>query len=222
MFELIDQRKIRADNYIIGFIIFSYTMFALFFRFDWVISITIYPFASLFVFGIIKILSFLRKKTNQGGIRINKLLLGILSIVLSIFFLTLIISQPNVKTETIVNLIAFPIGVVGIAGLVKGIHIKLYSMKHRVINVITGAMTIIFSLLVLFISDSAQINLFITQIVSLTFMLFINIICRAALYLSEFGLSLTQIRNFKLFFYIISDYLVSVNQDGNIILDKIR
>ncbi len=49
----------------------------------------------------------------------------------------------------------------------------------------------------------------------------IYFIGRAALYLSEFGLSLLDKNNYKLFFYIISDYLIYVNEEGNIVLTKL-
>ena len=221
MSKLIHEQKIRADDYSSGFLIFSYIIFAVFFRLEFVMSIIIYPIVSLFIFGIINIHKSIRGRGNRDGRSINKFLLGILSIVFSISFLTFIINQPNVKTHNIIKLIAFPLVVVGIAGIVKGILINIYSIKQRIINIITGGITLGFSLLVLFTPFSAQSNLFLIQIVSLTFLLFLSVFSRAALYLSEFGLSLIQIRNFKLFFYIISDYFVSVNKDRNIILDKI-
>ncbi|MHA1914064.1 MAG: hypothetical protein ACW986_06140 [Promethearchaeota archaeon] len=222
MFELMNKQKIRADDYIIGFLIITYIVFAVFFKLEWVMSIIVYPFMSLFIFGILNIQKSMRRRPNQAGRSINKFLLGVLSIIFSVSFLIFIFIQPSIKTQNMINLIAYPLVVAGIAGIIKGIHISVYSIKQRIINIIGGGVTILLSLLALFTPVFTQSNLFLIQIVSLTLVLFLNIISRAALYLSEFGLSLIQFRNFKLFFYIISSYLVSVDKEGNIILDKIR
>jgi hypothetical protein len=63
-------------------------------------------------------------------------------------------------------------------------------------------------------------NLALFNLISLFVILFVNILSRAALYLSEYGLSLMHLRNFKIFFYIISDYLIFVNHEGNLVLEK--
>jgi hypothetical protein len=220
MFELLNKQKIRADDYIIGFLFGTYIIFAVFFRLEWVMSIIIYPFISAFFFGIIKIHKSVRRRPYRDESRLNKFLLGVLSILFSVSFLVFIIIQPNVNAQNIINLVAYPIVVVGIAGVIKGIYISIYSLKQRVINITVGVITIWFSLFSLLTPVFTQSNLFFIQIVSLSIVLFMSIISRADLYLSEFGLSLIQIRNFKLFFYIISSYLISIDKEGNIILEK--
>ena len=67
-----------------------------------------------------------------------------------------------------------------------------------------------------------KMNKILILIGSLSLIVLVNVISRAAMYLSEFGLSVLRLSNFKLFFYIISDYLLFVDQDGNIILNKIE
>lgn len=82
-------------------------------------------------------------------------------------------------------------------------------------------MTLIICILTPFSYRIFDPSSFLFHIVSLSVALTANIISRAALYLSEFGLSLLHKNNFKLFFYIISDYLIYVNEEGNIVLTKI-
>jgi hypothetical protein len=162
-------------------------------------------------------------KRNKGSdTRINKILFGIISMVLSIFMLYVVMVQPNVTSKLIINLTAFPLVIVGFAGMIKGILIHLYSLKYRILNILIGMITILVCLLTLFIPFLffQSSFTFILTILSLT--LLINIISRAALYLSEFGLSLVHFSNFKLFFYIISDYLLFIDDEGNIILDKLE
>ena len=108
--------------------------------------------------------------------------------------------------------------IVAFAGIIKGSIIDIYSLRHRTMNIIIGFVTLIFSLIGFF----NLVNNFLFNIIALSLTLLVNIISRAALYLSEFGLSLVQIKNFKLFLYIISDYLIHVDRKGNILLSKIE
>jgi hypothetical protein len=108
--------------------------------------------------------------------------------------------------------------IAGFAGIIKGLIINLYSVKYRMINIIVGFFTVIIS----FLTYSTIVNNFLFNVILLCLTLLLNIFCRAALYLSEFGLSLMQIKNFKLLFYIISDYLIFVDNDGNLILSKLE
>jgi hypothetical protein len=222
MIELIPKEKIRADNYITGFLVLFFLAFALFFRLEWIMSVIVYPFVALFFYGVLKIINGTQKRNRGNDQNLNRILLGIISILTSLSFLYYLISQPNVTSQNIVNLIAFPILIVGIAGIIKGIMIISYSIKQRSINIIIGSVTII----VCFVAFTSPITIFQDinwiYILMLSSVLMINILGRAALYLSEFGLSLAHIRNFKLFLYIISDYLIFVDHEGNAILEKIK
>lgn len=220
MISLIDKEKIRADDYISGFLVISYMIFAVFFRFETLMSVIIYPLVALFFNEITKIVSMINKRRRKDK-NLKTVLFGIISIFFSIAFLEFIITQPNVSIKNIINLAAFPIVIVGFAGIIKGIIIRIYSRTYRTINIIVGAMTIIISILVLLSPGIFPPDFILFHIISLSIALLVNIFSRAALYLSEFGLSLLPISNFKLFFYIISDYLIFVNKEGNIILDKI-
>jgi len=108
--------------------------------------------------------------------------------------------------------------IVGVAGITKGILIDIYSKKYRVVNILVGVVTLIISVMAF---ASAEEN-YIINILALSIILIINILCRAALYLSEFGLSLIHIKNFKLFFYIISDYLIYADGNGDLVLTKME
>ncbi len=185
-------------------------------------SVIVYPLIALFFYGILKIMNG-AKKRNKGNIgNLNKFLLGITSIFLFIAFLSYLVSQPTVNTQNIINLGSFPLMIVGIAAVVKGILVNVYLRKYRILNIIIGITTIMlcfiaFASPLLFLGD-----VFIFHMASLSLIVLVNVFSRAAMYLSEFGLSILRLSNFKLFFYIISDYLLFVDQDGNIILNKIE
>ncbi|MFW9825024.1 MAG: hypothetical protein ACFFE4_18935 [Candidatus Thorarchaeota archaeon] len=219
MIELIPKDKIRADDYISGFLILSYILFALFFRLELIMSLLVYPFISLFFFGLAKIFNGTHKRNRGNRKNFNRVLFGIFAITFSIAFLNFFMTQPNVTFNNIVNLTAYPILIVGFASIVKGRVINAYSIKQRDISIIIGFITMILCMLALFSARIFPPELNIFHIITLPSILLVNIVSRAALYLSEYNLSI--LRNFKLFFYIVSDYFVYINKDGNIVLNKL-
>jgi len=213
--EIIGKKKIKADNYISVFLIASYLLFALFFRIAALMSIIVYPFVSLGTFGVLKIINALNKRNPVYG-KGNKILVGTIYIIFSVLFLGFLFSMPNITSHTIISLISFPLLIVGFAGIVKGRLIDIYLVKHRVISIIIGISTIV----VCFIAFSSIVNNFLFNMIILSLTFLITVLSRAALYLSEYGLSLIHIKNFKLFLYIISDYIIYIDANGSIVLSK--
>ncbi|MFX0023145.1 MAG: DUF308 domain-containing protein [Candidatus Hermodarchaeota archaeon] len=214
--DLIDKKKIKADDYISVLIAANYVAFALFYHLEALISIIVYPFVALAMYGVIKIINFLNKKNSREESPI-KFFFGIVAIIVSILFLWFMLMQPNFTAQVLMNLIAFPMIIVGFAGIIKGYIIDIYSRRHRTMTIIVGIITILLCL-------SIFLNIFnnlIFSIVALSVILVLNVLSRAALYLSEFGLSIVHIKNFKIFLYIISDYLIYVDRDGNLVLSKL-
>ena len=117
----------------------------------------------------------------------------------------------------LIGLISLPMIIVGFAGIIKGSIIDIYSKKHRLMTIIVGIITILITLLVF----ANLMNNLVFNIVALSLTFLFNILSRAALYLSEFGLSIVHIRNFKIFLYIISDYLIYIDRNGNLVLSKL-
>jgi len=222
MINITHKKKLRADEYISGFLIITYFAFALFFRVEALLVLIVYPFVALFFYGIIKIMTGFSKRNRGDGNNLNRVLLGIISIFFSLAFLYFIVSQPNISFQTIINISALPILIVGFAGIVKGRFISIYSTKWRILNIGIGVISVGFSMLALVSSYSIYQDLILFNIISLSIILLVNIVSRAALYLSEYGLSLIHLKNFKIFFYIISDYFIFVNHEGNIILEKME
>ncbi|MFX1501816.1 MAG: hypothetical protein ACFFDH_12705 [Promethearchaeota archaeon] len=214
--ELINKKKVRADDYVSIFIVISFAFFFMFFHLEALLAIAIYPFVALTVQGVLKIITGVRRKIeyNQGSI--NKILLGIIYITISLLWFNFILIQSYLPLQIIISIAAFPIMIAGFAGIVKGLIIDSYSMKYRVMNIFVGLTTLIICLL----AFSYTIKNFLFNVILLCFTLLFNIVSRAALYLSEYGLSLIHFNNFLLFLYIISDYLVYIDRDGNIILSK--
>jgi len=185
-------------------------------------AVIVYPMVALFAQGFLNIIGSMNKRNRGRENNFLKIIIGIGYMVFSIWFLRFLFSFPNVTSQIILNLIALPIGIVGISGIIKGLIIDIYSLKFRIINIIIGG----FSLFICITTIISQMILlreyFILHLINLSIALVLNILGRAGLYLSEFGLSMFRWRNFKIFFYIISDYLLQIDNDGNLILDKIE
>ncbi|MFX1571967.1 MAG: DUF308 domain-containing protein [Promethearchaeota archaeon] len=222
MIELINKQKIRADDRISVILVIGYIIFALFLRLEAFLSLIVYPFVALIIYGTLKIVNALNKRNKGKTDNTVKFIFGLVSIIFSIFFLMFILSYPNVTLQIILNLIAFPLIIVGLAAIIKGKMINIYLKKYRILNIVIGLITIIVCLLTFFSPSIFPKNPFIFHFTSLCVVLFLNIYGRAALYLSEFGLSIKHVRNFKLFLYIISDYLVHIDINGKILLHKIE
>ncbi|MFX1571968.1 MAG: hypothetical protein ACFFB0_04425 [Promethearchaeota archaeon] len=218
----INKQKIRADNFITIFLVIGYLFFALFLRIEGLMGVIVYPFAALFALGIIKIISSLNRRNRGENNSFRKILIGLLYIIFSAGFLSFLFSFSNVTTQVIVNLVAFPITIVGISAIIKGIIIKVYSLKFRIINIIIGNITIILCFFTYSSPNFLPKSFFLFDLIVLSIALFFNVLGRAGIYLSEFGLSLLSLRNLKIFFYIISDYLLQVDENGNLLLEKIE
>ena len=215
--RLIYKYKIRSDNYVSILMVMGFVIYFLFFTLEAILSLIVYPLTSLFVSGVLRIIDGLNKKKNEGYIKINQILIGTIYILFSVSFLIFILSFPGVTFHLILALIAFPMIFFGFAGIIKGLIVDIYSSTQRVINIIIGFITLI----ICYTAFTSNENNFLFNVISLFIIIILNVLCRAALYLSEYGLSLRHLRNFKLFLYIISDYIISVDRNGNIILDKI-
>ncbi len=221
-YEIVNKDKVRADSYILGFLVIFYLVFLLVFKIEAIFNFIAYPLVALLIQGFLKIISGLNKRNRERGNNFTQILLGTIYIIFSSWFLRYLISFPNITLQTLINLIAFPMIIVGIAGIIKSIIIKIYSLKYRIINTIIGIITIAICIMAFAAPLIFPESFFLFHIIVFLIILILNVLGRAALYLSEFGLSLVSFRNFKIFFYIISDYLLQVDSNGNLILDKIK
>ncbi|MHA2130941.1 MAG: hypothetical protein ACW99L_13300, partial [Promethearchaeota archaeon] len=175
-----------------------------------------------FFYGFLKIINGANKRNRGNDKNIKRILFGIISILFSLSFLNFIISQPTVKFQNIINLASYPMVVVGISAIVKGFIINIYSKKYRLINILVGVITLWVCVLAFYSHFIIPLDLNLFHLISLTCILIANILSRAALYLSEFKLTILNLRNLKLFFYIISDYLLFVDGEGNVFLSKVE
>jgi len=195
------KQKIRADNVMSIVLIINFFILAIFLKLVALMSIIVYPIVTLFFYGIYKIGKGLFKKLREKALNALQIILGVAFTAFSFYILLIIFSRPNVGIAEAIYLMSFPLLLIGIAGIIKGLIIKEYLLRYRLMNIIAGFTTIVLTILAF--ASAEQFYFF--YIISFPISLLINIIFRAIMYLSEYNLTL-RLRNVKYFFYIISDY----------------
>jgi len=199
--NIMDRQKRQADGINLVILIIGILIIPLFLKLTFIMSIIIYPMFSLLIYGILKIHKGFSKKLNELSLKVLNVLFGIGCILFGLWFLIFLFSFPNADLNQIINLLAFPVIIIGISGIVKGIIIKEYPYKYRALNIYIGMTTVIIAIIAFILTESG----FIFHISSLTITILLNIISRAAMYLSQYKLSL-KLANLRYFFYIINDY----------------
>jgi hypothetical protein len=196
------RQKVLADDVNSIILMLSFFVLVFFSSLVALMSIVVYPLFALLIYGIIKIKKGIVDKEFDIGMKILTLIWGICSLLFGLFMFYIILTQPTVGYGIIIHLIAFPILLIGIAGIVKGYIIKEYKYNLRVMNIVVGVSTIIFVGFAFVLAELAFLFFF----YSLIGVLFLNMIIRSAMYLSDFGLSIKNLRNLKYVIRIINDH----------------
>jgi len=172
----------------------------------------VFPFFALFLQGFYCIYKVARKKYKTVGARVIRLVLGIFYITLSSFIIWLVFSHPTITLSYIVYFLSIPMVFIGLAAIFKGFMIEVYSPFYRKANILIGFATLIVIIIALYI---VELN-FLLSLTSLILLLALNGIMRSGLYLSEFGLSLRDMKNFKYVFYIMDNFIIyNLEEDYN-------
>ncbi len=134
---------------------------------------------------------------------ILNLLFGIACINISSYTLSLMFTRPNISASFVIYLLGIPIFLIGLAGLLKGLIVNVYSPLFRFLNALIGAITVYFTVTAIIYPETGYIFHLFTLLTTLT----LNGILRAALYLSEYGLSLKSFKNLKLVWFLMDSLL---------------
>lgn len=195
-----NKEKIMVDDIICVVMIALFGFLVIFFVLIAIMALAVYPISTLLLYGIYKTHKGIFNKELNATRKVVGLLLGIGYISFAILILSIIFSQPRIPVSFIIYFLAMPTFLIGLAGFLKGFIVKVYSPLFRILNMLIGASTIILTMISIVFAESG----FIYFLFSLLIALVLNGILRSALYLSEFGLSLNRIRNFKLVFLIMN------------------
>ncbi|MHA1193047.1 MAG: hypothetical protein ACTSP9_12220 [Promethearchaeota archaeon] len=151
------------------------------------------------------------KKDRSLNIRVFRLILGIAALSFSTFMLLLIFSYPHITLSYVIYFLTIPALLIGLAAILKGSIIEVYTSIYRKLNILIGFSTFGVTFLALYYAESN----FLLSLISLLFILTLNVILRFGLYLSEYGLSIRYLENIRLVFYIM-DNLQLVNPEEEV------
>jgi hypothetical protein len=209
--DLVNKEKLRCDNIIsivlLGFILVLFV----FFRLIVFVSLMVFPIFALLLNGIYYVYKGLVKKDRTLTFKVLRVILGIGYIAFSTLILSIVFSYPHITLSYIIYFISIPAFLIGFAAILKGFIVDVYSSLYRKLNILIGFLTCGITFLALFYAESFFIIMFISLISLLT----LNGILRSGLYLSEYGLSIRNLKNIRLVFYIM-DNLTVVNLEEEV------
>lgn len=197
--QIFNKRKTLVDNIIVASLIVSIFVWVFSSPLLIIMSALVYPMSCLFIYGLVKISRVFRVKELTDLKKGLLLILGVVSILFSSFMLILVFSTPPIPLRFIIYFLSLPLFLIGFAGLLKGFIVTVYSPLQRKINVAIGIFTLLFISFAVLTAET----LFMLNLISLSGLIIVNSLIRAALYLSEYGLVLNSVKNLKLTFYIM-------------------
>lgn len=208
--DFVNKDKLRCDNIIsISLIIFLFVLF-IFLRYLIYLSLMVYPLCSAFIFGVYYIYRSLFKEKETKN-KVGRFIQGAIYVTFSTSMLLLIFSYPQITVNYIVYFLAIPVIFIGFAAILKGSLVDVYSPTYRKFNIFIGFISIIITILDLYIIEFY----FLLSLTSLIIILILNGISRSGLYLSEYGLSLRNIKNMKYVFFIMDNLVIMDLQEEN-------
>lgn len=209
--SFMNKRKLLVNN-IVGVAIIS-VIFAqlLFFRLIAILSIVVYPMSIALPYGIYRVYKTVNDREIALRAKIIKIIFRMAYIIFSMLFLNMIFSYPHITLSYIIYFLSIPALLIGLAGFLKGLMIGVYSPFFRFLNTLVGLITIFYAFIAILYADFNFALHFIVLLGALS----VNGILRAALYLSEYGLSLNEMKSFKIVFYIMDTNLTIGSLEEN-------
>jgi len=201
--SLMNKRKLMVNNIVgVALIIVIFAQL-LFFRLIAIMSIVVYPMASLLPYGVYRVSrTIIDPEVSLRG-KIIKIAFQIGYTIFSLLFLNMLFSYPHITLSYVIYFLSIPTLLIGLAGFLKGLMIDVYSQRFRFLNILIGMFTVFYTFVAIIFADFN----FVVHLVILLVVLSLNGILRAALYLSEYGLSLNKMKSFRIVFYIMESNL---------------
>jgi hypothetical protein len=175
------------------------------------VSMIVYPLSSVFLHGIYYVSKSLANKDRNLTTRVLRLIQGVAYLTFSTLVLLVIFSYPHITSDYAIFFLSIPVFLIGLAAILKGSIVQVYSPNYRKLNILIGFLTLYITFLALLYAEAY----FILSFFSLLFLLTLNGILRSGLYLSEYGLSIRNLKNIKLVFYLM-DNLIVINPEEDV------
>ena len=208
--DIVNKEKLRCDNIVSIALLGGIVVLFVFFRLIIFVSLMVFPIFALFLNGIFYAYKGLVKKDKILTARVLRVILGISYIAFSTFILLLIFSYPHITLGYFIYFISIPTFLIGFAAIIKGFIVRVYSPLYRKLNILIGFLTCGIPILASYYAES----FFILALISLILLLSLNGILRSGLYLSEYGLSIRNLKNIRLVFYIMDNlHMVNLEEE---------
>ncbi len=206
--SLLNKRKVLVDD-IITAILLVIVLYLIIFNIKLAImSLGVYPFFSLILYGFYRSYKGIFTRKLDVIFRVLNLSFGIASIIFSINFINALLTHRMAPASYSIYLLGMPIFLIGLAGLLKGLIVNVYSPNFRYLNILIGATTVFITVIAIIFAETG----FTFHLFTLLTTLALNGIFRSALYLSEYGLSLKNLKNLKLVWFMMDNVPLEASQ----------
>jgi len=197
--SLMNRQKVIVDDVISVMLIIIVAYLIIFNQLFAIMSLAVYSFFCLLLYGFYRSYKcFFDRKLNLI-LKVLNLIFGIASVIITSYSLYIIFTRPNIPASFNIYFLGFPIFLIGLAGLLKGLIVSVFSPLFRFLNVIIGATTVLLTVIAVIFAEAGYLFHIFTLLTNLT----LNGVLRAALYLSEYGLSLNSFKNLKLVWFLM-------------------
>jgi len=216
--SLMNRRKVIVDDIISVFLIIIVIYIIIFNKLFGIMSLAVYSFFCLLLYGLYRSYKcFFDRKLNII-IKVLNLIFGIACIILTSYTLYILFTRPNIPASFYIYFLGFPIFLIGLAGLLKGLIVDVFSPLFRFLNIIIGATTVLLTLIAIIFAEVGYLFHIFALLTNLT----LNGVLRAALYLSEYGLSLNSFKNLKLVWFLMDSPSLPQQMENLHFLNKWR
>ena len=206
--SLMNKQKVLVDDIISVILVIIIIFLAFTNQLIAIMSIGVYCFFCLILYGLIRFyMGIFNRKLNFVP-RVLNLLFGLACVIIPSYILNYMFTRPNIPASFILFFLGMPIFLIGLAGLLKGLIVNVYSPFFRFLNVLIGATTVLFTVFAFIFAETGFLFHHFTLLITLT----LNGILRSALYLSEYELSLKSLRNLKLIWFIMDNIPLELPQ----------
>ncbi|MBY8987617.1 MAG: hypothetical protein KGD61_04105 [Candidatus Lokiarchaeota archaeon] len=210
--SLMNKQKLVVDDVISVLLLITIGFLIMFSQLLAIMSIAVYSLFCLILYGSYRVHKSIFNRKLSLILKVLNLLFGISSIILSSYILGIMFTQPTIPASFILYFIGAPTFLIGLAGLLKGLIVNVFSPLFRLLNILIGATTVFFAAIAIIIGDTS----FIFHIITLLTTLILNGILRSALYLSEYGLSLNSFKNLKLVWFLMDSPSLPQQEENQI------
>jgi len=197
--SLMNKQKLIVDDIISVILLILVIYSAIFNQLLGIMSIAVYSLFCLLLYGLYRFYKSVFDRKLKFIFKFLNLLFGISCIIIPSYILNIIFTRPNVTASFIIYFLGIPIFLIGLAGLLKGLIVNVYSPLFRFLNALIGATTVLLTVIAIIFAEAGYLFHLFTLLTNLT----LNGVLRAALYLSEYGLSLNSFKNLKLVWFLM-------------------